>query len=112
MRGSCTVARTALVGIDLGTSNCTVACLEDGHAVVVPAADGRRSTPSVISLAKVLRSQKALFLRSAISQTVKALVTDSGPECFLRTVQKSSLEQLPFRELVQARLIPIALSSD
>ena len=52
-RRSLAAARTALVGIDLGTSNSTVACLEEGRAVIVPAADGRRSTPSVVSLAEV-----------------------------------------------------------
>lgn len=41
---------TALVGIDLGTSNSTVACLEGGRATVVPGKNGHRSTPSVISL--------------------------------------------------------------
>ena len=52
-RGRTAVVRTALVGIDLGTSNSTVACLEEGQAVVVPAADGRSFTPSVVSLSKV-----------------------------------------------------------
>ena len=57
------VVRTALIGIDLGTSNSTVACLEDGQAVVVPAADGRRSTPSVVSLCKVQPSPRLWYTR-------------------------------------------------
>ena len=43
----------ALVGIDLGTSNSTIAFLAQGQAIVAPAADGRRSTPSVVSLSEV-----------------------------------------------------------
>ena len=35
------------VGIDLGTTNSVVAVLEAGEPVVVPNAEGARTTPSV-----------------------------------------------------------------
>jgi molecular chaperone DnaK len=40
------------VGIDLGTTNSVVAVLEAGEPVVVPNAEGSRTTPSVIGFAK------------------------------------------------------------
>ena len=41
---------SAIIGIDLGTTNSCVACIEDGRAVVVPNAEGSRTTPSVVAL--------------------------------------------------------------
>ena len=38
-----------IIGIDLGTSNSCVAVLEDGHATVLPNAEGSRTTPSVVA---------------------------------------------------------------
>src|SRR2546428_4768985 len=40
------------VGIDLGTTNAVVAVLEGGEPVVVPNAEGSRTTPSVVGFAK------------------------------------------------------------
>src|ERR671930_686683 len=40
------------VGIDLGTTNSVVAVLEGGEPVVVPNAEGSRTTPSVVGFAK------------------------------------------------------------
>src|SRR5215831_15976857 len=38
-----------VIGIDLGTSNSVVALVQDGKAVVIPDAEGRREHPSVVS---------------------------------------------------------------
>jgi len=37
------------VGIDLGTTNSVIASTEDGHATVIPNAEGSRTTPSVVA---------------------------------------------------------------
>ena len=40
------------VGIDLGTTNSVVAVLEAGEPVVIPNAEGARTTPSVVAFSK------------------------------------------------------------
>src|SRR5207253_4792452 len=40
------------VGIDLGTTNSVVAVLEGGEPVVIPNAEGARTTPSVVGFSK------------------------------------------------------------
>src|SRR5438552_19115839 len=40
------------VGIDLGTTNSVISVLEGGEPVVVPNAEGSRTTPSVVGFAK------------------------------------------------------------
>jgi molecular chaperone DnaK len=41
-----------VIGIDLGTTNSVVAILENGEPVVVPNAEGGRTTPSVVAISK------------------------------------------------------------
>ncbi len=38
-----------VIGIDLGTTNSCVACMEGGEPVVIPSSEGSRTTPSVVA---------------------------------------------------------------
>lgn len=41
-----------ILGIDLGTTNSCMAVMEGGEAVVIPNAEGARTTPSVVGFSK------------------------------------------------------------
>jgi molecular chaperone DnaK len=56
-----------IIGIDLGTTNSCVAVMEGGSATIIPNAEGRRTTPSVVAFAQ---SGQRLTGEVALRQTV------------------------------------------
>jgi len=55
-----------IIGIDLGTTNSVVACFDGSRPIVMPALDGRRTTPSVVAF----RSSEVLVGMPAKRQAV------------------------------------------
>src|ERR1017187_664105 len=67
------------VGIDLGTTNSVVSVLEAGEPVVIPNAEGGRTTPSVVAFSK---SGEVLVGEVAKRQAI------TNPERTIRSVKR------------------------
>jgi molecular chaperone DnaK len=76
------------IGIDLGTTNSCVAVLEGGERIVIPGADGARTTPSVVAFTRTgERLVGAAAKRQAVAngeRTVFSIKRDMGSD---RTVR-------------------------
>ncbi|HIH24110.1 TPA: molecular chaperone DnaK [Candidatus Woesearchaeota archaeon] len=68
-----------IIGIDLGTTFSAVAVMEGGKPVIIPSAEGERTTPSVVS---VLEDSERLVGRVAKNQAV------SNPEHTVRSIKR------------------------
>ncbi len=62
-----------VIGIDLGTTNSCVAFLEGGKPVVIPNAEGNRTTPSVVAFTKDGRLVGQVAKRQAITNPDKTI---------------------------------------
>ena len=62
-----------VIGIDLGTTNSCVAVMEGGEAVVIPNAEGNRTTPSVVSFKEEERLVGETAKRQSITNPDKTV---------------------------------------
>ena len=71
-----------IIGIDLGTTNSCVSVIEGGEPVVIPNAEGARTTPSVVAFSKDgERMVGAVAKRQAIAnpdRTISSIKRDMG----------------------------------
>ena len=65
-----------VIGIDLGTTNSCVAVIEGGEPVVIPNAEGGRTTPSVVAFSKTgERMVGQVAKRQAITNPERTVVS-------------------------------------
>ena len=73
-----------VIGIDLGTTNSCVAVMEGGEAVVIPNAEGNRTTPSVVAFSKTGERMVGHFAkRQAITnpdRTISSIKREMGTD--------------------------------
>ena len=71
-----------IIGIDLGTTNSVVSVIEGGEAVIIPSAEGSRTTPSVVAFSKSgERMVGQVAKRQAITnpdRTISSIKRDMG----------------------------------
>jgi chaperone protein DnaK len=86
-----------IIGIDLGTTNSCVAVMEGGEAVVIPNAEGSRTTPSVVAFSKTNeRMVGQVAKRQAITnpdRTIMSIKRDMGTDRKVNIDDKSYTPQ-------------------
>ncbi|MGN0785009.1 MAG: molecular chaperone DnaK [Candidatus Aphodomorpha sp.] len=85
-----------IIGIDLGTTNSCVAILEGGQPVVIPNAEGGRTTPSVVAFKDGERLVGTIAKRQAITnpeRTISSIKRDMGSDRKVRVDGKDYTPQ-------------------
>ncbi|MDE6060919.1 MAG: molecular chaperone DnaK, partial [Clostridia bacterium] len=86
-----------IIGIDLGTTNSCVAVMEGGEAVVIPNAEGSRTTPSVVAFTKDgERLVGEIAKRQAVAnpeQTVSSIKREMGSNYKVKAGEKEYTPQ-------------------
>ena len=94
-----------ILGIDLGTTNSCMAVMENGKPVVIPNAEGNRTTPSVVAFTKTgERLVGAMAKRQAVtnpSQTIFSIKRFMGRKYSDAEVQ-TEIKRVPY-EVVEGR---------
>ena len=85
------------IGIDLGTTNSCVAFMENGEPVVIPNAEGGRTTPSVVAFTKDgERIVGAAAKRQAVtnaSRTISSIKREMGTDNRIKIDNKAFTPQ-------------------
>ena len=83
------------IGIDLGTTNSCVAVIEGGEPVVIPNAEGSRTTPSVVAFKGGERLVGQVAKRQAITNpnTVSSIKREMGSDYKVNIEGKSYTPQ-------------------
>lgn len=86
-----------IIGIDLGTTNSCVAVMEGGETVVIPNAEGARTTPSVVAFSKTgERMVGQVAKRQAVTnpdRTISSIKREMGSDYKVRIDDKSFTPQ-------------------
>jgi molecular chaperone DnaK len=86
-----------VIGIDLGTTNSCVACMEGGEAVVIPNSEGNRTTPSVVAFSKTdERLVGQVAKRQAVTnaeRTIQSIKREMGTKHTVRIDEKEYTPQ-------------------
>lgn len=90
MEAICLMER--IIGIDLGTTNSCMAFMENGRAVIIPNAEGERTTPSVVAFTKEGdRIVGSIARRQAVTnpdRTIASIKRDMGTDNRIRIDSK------------------------
>jgi molecular chaperone DnaK len=99
-----------VIGIDLGTTNSCVAVMEGGEAVVIPNAEGGRTTPSVVGFSKTgERLVGQVAKRQAVSNTDR---TVSSIKRHMGTAYKVNIDDKEYTPQEISALILQKLKTD
>lgn len=98
------------IGIDLGTTNSCVAIMEGGESVVIPNAEGARTTPSVVAFSKAgERMVGQIAKRQAVTnpdRTISSIKRDMG------TARKIKIDGTDYTPEMISSMILQKLKSD
>lgn len=99
-----------VIGIDLGTTNSCVAVMEGGEAVVIPNAEGARTTPSVVGFSKTgERLVGQVAKRQAVSNTDRTI---SSIKRYMGTNHKVNIDGKDYTPQEISAMILSKLKSD
>jgi molecular chaperone DnaK len=94
------------IGIDLGTTNSVVAVMEGGEPVVIPNAEGNRTTPSVVAFVKNERVVGEIAKRQAITNpdhTISSIKRKMGSD-FTVTVEDKTYKPQEISAMIIQKL--------